>query len=244
MNRRKDGRELYEVFKEQMAAVSQPGASKEAAVFRPEPKVSPIASDMAMHTVRLGDRRQVEVFLSMTWVYGLIFFVLLLVVAAFMVGRHFAPPPEQIEAIDAPPSFATHAGEVGDAKMIVPAPERPMPAGPQAPNRPASVTQPPAPASTVEVSSGGMYTFAVSTYRSKGTNKALADETVKALKDMGLPDVRLLNDKAHGNLVVAVGSFATKDDPEAAKLKARLAKTSYKGSVFKDVYMTTLKGYE
>jgi hypothetical protein len=245
MNRRKDGRELYEVFKEQMAAVTQP-VKKEAAVYRPEPKVSPIAADSAVHTIRLGDRREVEVFLSLAWVYGLIFFVLLLVAGAFMVGRHFAPPPEQIEAVDAPVSFAHQAETVGDVTRVAvdkPQPPQPAVAGPA--NRAASVSQPSGDAAApVEVSSGGMYTLCVLTNRNKGTAKAGAEDVVKYLKSQGLPDVRLLSDKAHGNLVVAVGSFATKDDANIDKIKAKVKAMSYKDKGFKDAYLTTLKGYE
>jgi hypothetical protein len=245
MNRRKDGRELYEVFKEQLAAATQT-VKKEDPVFRAEPKV--VASEPAVHTFKLGDRRQVELFLSMGWTYGLIFFALLLVFAAFALGRHFAVATEVVEAVQAPPGAVSNLKQVGEvAQPMQPAQlqngaQQPAQAAQQASVSGQAGTN--MPGGAVQVSGGGMFTICVITYFNKGNARAGADEVAKFLQSRNLPDVRVLTDKSHARLIVAVGTFATKNGADLTAMKAELAKTVYKTTRFDKTYVATLKGYE
>jgi len=246
MNRRKDGRELYEVFKEQLAAATQT-AKKDAPVFRAEPKV--VASEPAVHTLKLGDRRQVELFLSTGWTYGLIFFVLLVAFGAFALGRKFPGTTEVVEAVQAPPGAVSNLKQVGEVAQLM----QPMQLQGGA-QQPAQVAQQQAsvagqagtntPGGTVQVSGAGMFTICVITYFNKGNARAGADEVAKFLQSKNFPDVRVLTDKSHARLIVAVGTFATKNGADLNATKAELAKTVYKTTRFDKTYVATLKGYE
>jgi len=117
MNRRKDGRELFEVFRETMQAPVQPdkprpatphapvGAAARPAGGQPAAPVRP--AEEAIHTIRLGDHRQIEIFLSNTWAYGLILFALIILSGAFVAGQRFAPAPEPAKQVIAPDEFVS-----------------------------------------------------------------------------------------------------------------------------------------
>ena len=259
MNRRRDGRELFEVFKETVAKPAAPVPEAHPAPPRVEPRVEPAAAarepqavqrrgvlppDEPEHVIRLGERSQVLISLSNGWTYGLLIFLILLLAGAFAMGRRFAPMPEPVKEVQAPDQFLAEAARVAEAtKANTPAE---LPAQPAPQPAPAYTPPPPAPAPPVTTPVTGQTTYALCliTYRNRAETKKSAEDLVAFLKGQGFSDARALVDKARQNIIVAVGSFETTTAAEAKDTKVRVSTLSYKGTSFKDAYFTSLRNYQ
>ncbi|MHC4714764.1 MAG: SPOR domain-containing protein [Planctomycetota bacterium] len=237
MARRRDGRELFEVFKDMKIPPPQaPGAPLTGTVRQP-----PIQrSGTALHTLRLGDRTQVELFLSLGWVYGTAFFVFLALLGAFVVGRRTAPAPEPIKEVEAPAEFARETTNVVTDTGHAEAPPT-APADDPAGMMPAGTTDvaepPPAP-----VTSRGRYTVCVVAYRKKALHRQLAEEFVGWLKEQGpdFADARIVEGRSLNNIYVVIGSFETRTGQEAKGLQSKVRGLTYKGDTFSGAYITTI----
>lgn len=250
MARRRGGRELVEVFKE--LSESPPAEAHRPARLGED---KPLTTTRAQHTLSLGDRRQVTVYLSMGWVYGIIFFLVILTALAFAMGRQFAPVREAAAAVEAPEEFVIEARQVGEVTR----PNVPVglsdetAAGRSEAEEPAGVSgtaeaepevvevTPVAPA----ITSGNMYAVMVVTYFNRRGDTEKAEDVVRFLTANGYENVRMLVHKESGNLVVTAGSFPTTKASEAQRVMSGIKELSYKGSkAFSTAYFTTLKGYQ
>jgi hypothetical protein len=239
MARRRDGRELFEVFKDLKIPPPQaPGAPMAGAARQP-----PIQrSGTALHTLRLGDRTQVELFLSLGWVYGIAFFVFLALLGAFVVGRRTAPSPEPTKEIEAPAEFARETSNVvsdtGTGSTEAPPT---FPAGSPSGTPPAETAdvaeRPPAP-----VTSRGRYVVCVVAYRNKTLQRKLAEEFRGWLKEQGpdFADARIVEGQGLNNIYVVTGSFETRDNQAAKDLQSRVRALTYKGDTFERAYITAV----
>jgi hypothetical protein len=274
MNRRKDGRELFEVFRETVAKPAPPAPEAQPAPPRVEPRVEPRAEprleprapearvqairsepqaaprrgvmppDEPEHVIRLGERRQVAITLSNGWTYGLMIFLVLLLAGAFATGRRFAPIPEPVKEVQAPDEFMAEASRVADVTRLNTPASLPAQPAPQPAPSYAPPEPAPAPPSTPPVTGQASYALCLITYRNRADSRQSAEDVVKFLKTQGFSDARSLVDKARGNLIVAVGSFETTAAADAKDTKVRISALSYKGTSFKDAYFTSLKNYQ
>ncbi len=237
MARRRDGRELFEVFRDMKIPPPQaPGAPLAGAGRQP-----PIQrSGTALHTLRLGDRTQVELFLSLGWVYGIAFFVFLALLCAFVVGRRTAPVPEPAKEVEAPAEFARETrnvvtdavpAETGSGSSAY------EPTG-TTPAETGDVAEPP----PEPVVSRGRYTLCVVAYRKKALHRQLADEFVAWLKEQGpdFADARVVEGQSLNNIYVVIGSFETRDNQAARDLQSKVRALTYKGDTFSGAYITTV----
>ncbi len=229
MARRRDGRELFEVFREMKTTPQQPPTGPLAAAQR-QPLMSRVPA--APHTLRLGDRIQVELSLSWGWVYGTLFFVFLALLGAFIIGRRTAPAPEPMQEIEASAEFAQ------ETRPVV-APETsgtstPPTAGPSTVAPETIETTTPAP-----VTGTGQYTLRVATYRNTAAQRGLAEEFVAWLKkqDPRLADARVAEGKSLNNIYVIIGSFETRDEQAARDLQTKVRSLTYKGDTFEKAYI-------
>ena len=188
--------------------------------------------------------------LSLGWIYVLIFVALLGLAAAFAVGRHFAPPVEPAQSIEAPDALVGEAEQIGAVKRETePAltgvsgvgPGRPVA---ETPVEPAPSV--PEPAKPVAVASGNMYAVQVITYPKDRTPESPdVAGTLAFLKEKGFPDVRTYRQRSNNYLVVVVGSFATTQDAELKRIISDLKTAEYKGGApFAQAYATTLKNLQ
>ncbi len=245
MARRREGRELFEIFKETSAAREKaPGDIAPHGYYEP---ASDGLSGLA-HTIRLGDRRQVEVFLSLGWVYGIIIFLFLALLGMFILGRTLAPVPQPVVTEKAPESFTEEAARVGAAAPSQPAPAASSTATEGAAESPAAIeatgtsggagavtTGPPAP-----VTSQGMYTLVVITYRNKPALKERAGKVVDFLKARGETDAQVVVGKSGKWIFVIVGSFETTRSEDARRLQERIRALSYEGDKFSTAYYVSV----
>ena len=226
MARRRDGRELFEIFREtkdaQKGAAVQPGAVTERPVRA--------AGSPAVHTVRLGDRRQVEVFLSLGWVYGIAFFVFLALVGAFVLGRRTTSAPEPVQETEAPAAFTEETRNVVSTATG---------AGASAGTAAPAVAATPAPARDAAapeaVTSRGQYTLRVITYRGASA-QATAEKFVAWLKEQGFADARVVKSSTGGNVYVTIGSFETYRSADAQDLQRRVRALKYQNMTLEDAY--------
>lgn len=261
MNRRKDGRELFEVFRETMATSAPSGTLQHRGPAGPSftSAAEPVgrAQEEPVHTIRLGDRRQVEVYLSMSWVYWLMIFAFFLLALAFMAGRKFAPVPKPVQAETAPESFiANEASPVAKAITRVTSPAAStgaaatVPAAPPADTGAAVVErvvprqEPPQVSALAPVTGQGNYTLRLITYSDTPAWRKRAEEVAKFLRDQGFKDVRVLAEKNGKRIIVALGNYATRSGPEINDDKVRLSALSYQGADFKAAYAVNLADYK
>ena len=239
MARRREGRELFEIFKETSAAREKPAG--EAVPFRRREPAAEGLSGLA-HTIRLGDRRQVEVFLSLGWVYGIIIFLFLALLGMFILGRTLAPAPQPVVTEEAPEDFAEEAARVEAAVPSQPAATAPSTAAEGTAGGPAAAeaagaagavetSEPPVP-----VTSQGMYTLVVITYRNKAALKDRAGNVVDFLKARGETDAQVVVGKSGKWIFVIVGSFETTRSEDAQRLRERIRALSYEGDKFNTAY--------
>ena len=226
MARRRDGRELFEIFRETKAAqgsAAQPQVPYVTAEQRGQPRTPPL------HTLRLGDRHQVEVFMSLGWVYGIAFFVFLALVGAFILGRRTAPEPEPAPPAEAPASFADEAGPVTASRPPAEQRESPVTAG-EAPQPEPEEPEAPAPVTTQ-----GLYTLRVATYQNVSAQRQQAEDFVAWLKEKGY-DAQMVVSKSGKSLYVTIGSFETTRSEEARKLLSEVRSLKYKSASFADAF--------
>jgi len=241
MKARKDGRELFEVFKETMQKPSLP-AVKPQAVLREGPARE---YGEPAYVVRLGDRGQIEVTLSNSWAYGLSIFLILLLAAAFVLGRRFAPVPEGAPQVDANQTIVGEGQRVGDVTRIN-APTALLPESPVGvvPGDRGAV-QPVAPVPAPVASRGGHF-VCVATYVNPNARetKDKADEVVNFLKQRGFADVRSLVSKDGRHRVVAVGFFATATAVEAKETLSAVRSAEFRNRKFSDAYFQNVRDYQ
>lgn len=226
MARRRDGRELFEIFRETKAA-QRASEQQESAYVGREPGGQ--ARTPSLHTLRLGDRRQVEVFLSLGWVYGIAFFLFLALVGAFILGRRTAPEPGPVAEVEAPGDFADETAALTyDQRREAAQPETETPATEAA----AAASQPEAPA---PVTSQGLYTLRVATYRNVSAQRQMAEEFVDWLKSQDY-DARVVTSRSGKSLYVTIGSFETTRSEEAKNLQAEVRSLKFKNTPLGDAF--------
>jgi hypothetical protein len=269
---------LVEIFKELSKTPPDAAIPQQAQPLRLEE--TPLSEQTIIHTIKLGDRKHIELFLSNAWAYGIILFAILALAGAFAMGRRFAPPVEQVQQVDVPQEFMTEAARIADTRANTPAS-----ASGQAPARlydPATVTvgrgtgsgtgfagsapqgQAPGPVRTAAAgqsqpaqplpiraltpapaTGGDMYAVCILTYSNKGgSDKDRAAAVVKFLQDQGLPYARALTKKSGTQLVVTVGSFPTRNTPEARQLISRVVKLKYPNTDFSTAYEISIGAYQ
>lgn len=255
MNRRKDGRELFEVFRETMhkASTAPPEAGQQPAPAKPEPRLVERPArfeaepDEPEHVIKLGDSRQVLIVLSNSWIYGLSFFLVLILAGAFVMGRRFAPVREAPVQVDAPEALANEARRVGDVSFVntptVVDQARPVAEQPTYVPVEAQPQPRPQPAPAPEA---GNWTICVSTRSSPNSEQTLEamNELVTWLKAQGFADARTLVDKPGRFRVVAVGRFDMSTSPDAKQAISKLSQLTFKGKSLRDAYFVTLKNYQ
>ena len=222
MARRRDGRELFEIFRETKSPQGT-GVKQEGAYVGREP-AGP-ARTPSLHTLRLGDRRQVEVFLSLGWVYGIAFFVFLALVGAFILGRRTVPEPEPVMKIEAPEEFADETAAVTYGQR--------QPAEQPAATETSEVipqSETPAP-----VTSQGLWTLRVATYRNVSAQRQMAEEFVAWLTEQDY-DARIVTSSSGKSLYVTIGSFETTRSDEARNLQTKVRSLKFKNASLADAY--------
>ena len=218
MMRRKNGRELYEVFRETTASgqmVPPPAQSQKKASAEE-------GASAKTHVFRLGDERYAEFSLSTGWTYGIIVLVILLASGAFMLGRHFGPVSSATPAARSTERVVSGAARTGEAGLVNTATSL----------APASVVP-----AAMAVQQGG-YTVRCATYTNSQTGRARAEEAAADLRAQGFANVRVLATKDRRYLILAVGVFATTQD--ATQVKDRIVRLPE----FRDAILSQLKDYE
>lgn len=241
MARRREGRELFEIFKETKAAPSEHGAAKAPYVAR-GPRET--AAGPALHTLRLGDRPQVEVFMSLGWAYGLIIFVFMALLASFILGRRMAPKAEEVATMEAPAEFEAEAARVGEvrreAETAADTPTIAVAGGAGGVTLPGAGSEveadPEAVTSPAPVPSPGKYTLRVAYYKNTASQAKMAKDFVAFLKSKDFEDAKVVSGRDPKNLYVTIGSYETSRGEKAQELIEKVKRLSYKGHDFSKVY--------
>jgi hypothetical protein len=242
MARRREGRELFEIFKETKAA--PPGVPRPLSPFARRDAPAQTGGPSVLHTFRLGDRRQVEIFLSLGWSYGLICCLFLLLVGAFIVGGWRAPPPPSAGTVEASKELIDEASRVGEVTLPAATGGQTPPAG-EASRQP----QPPTLAGTGEAETPqpvpvvvqGTYTLRIATYKPTARERPMAEDFVDFLKNEGFSEAKLVQGKSGDWIYVTVGSYETTQSPEAKSDEAKVKKLKYKNHDFSKVFFQDIR---
>jgi len=232
MARRRNGRELFEIFREMKSSRDAAAPQESVYIGRERAKT---AGTPALHTLRLGDRHQVEVFLSLGWVYGIVFFVFLALVGAFILGRRTVGEPEPVRTVEAGEGFADETAAVtyGERREEPQAGEHAVAAEAAAAEEEGEGVQ--EAAAPAPVAAQGLYTLRVATYRNVAAQRKMADDFVAWLKEQGY-DARTVIGRNSRNLYVTIGSFETTRSDEANDLLREIRSLEYKNKSLADAF--------
>ncbi len=236
MARRREGRELFEVFREAKSA--QQGTQAEHRSFA-SPDAAEVDTGVSPHRMRLGDRALVVVTMSRSWAYGLIFFLFLALLGAFILGWRTAPVPEPVSEVEAPEEFAGTASGVGDiARARESEPRTLAPSAGEGTVGETAGEEPARVGVVTPVVRQGMYTLVVATYGTKELHRELAAELAEFLKGKNLSDVQVV--RSSTRTYVTVGSFETSRGEGAQRVKTRVHALSFKNTKFGDAYFESV----
>jgi len=232
MARRRNGRELFEIFREMKSSQDSAAPQESVYIGREQAKT---AGTPALHTLRLGDRHQVEVFLSLGWVYGIAFFVFLALVGAFILGRRTVGEPEPVTTVEAGEGFSDETAAVtyGEQAQEPRAGEGEVAAEATAAEDEGEAVQ--EAAAPAPVAPQGLYTLRVATYRNVSAQRKMADDFVDWLKEQGY-DARTVIGGNSRNLYVTIGSFETTRSDEANDLLREIRSLEYKNKSLGDAF--------
>lgn len=221
MTRRKDGRELFEVFR-QTASASAPsakagatGATGQAPAHVAEKTggggETGATGGTGVHRFCLGDSPKVEMFFSIGWVVGIAIFIALVVLGAFVLGRRLGPARGAAvapEAVDAPEEYVAAAAKVGQAGRVTAS----------RPDETGRGTQ-----GVAATGATGAWMIRVASYPDTNMGKALAEKTARSFSAVRYPEVRVMAEKSgKRQLVVVVGAFASNGDRTALEMQSRI----------------------
>lgn len=235
MARRKDGRELFELFREIKSTQEQASVAK-SQDYRPQELDE--GPSRSMHSFRLGDRRQVELAMSLGWVYGILFFVFLALVGSFILGRKTAPAIEPVVTVEAPEEFADETAAVRTATPSDETPPETAPGASTGVAAPSDASAAGAAGAAAEpperVTARGQYTLRVAAY--KKSKRDLAKEFLAWLHERGYEEARIVTSKTGEHLFVTIGSFETTRNVAAQNLLAEIRSLVYKKKLLSDAY--------
>lgn len=228
MARRKDGRELFELFREIKSAREQAPDVKPQA-YRPR-EIGESRSG-SLHSFRLGDRRQIELQMSLGWVYGVLFFVFLALVGAFILGRRTGPAIEPVGTVEAPAEFADETAPVRTAAPLAEGTSTDVATVAESSADDAAVA---AEAPPARVTARGQYTLRVEAY--KKSKRGLAEEFLAWLHEKGYDEARIVTGRTGKMLYVTIGSFETTQGKEPKRLEAEVHSLVYKKHRLNEAY--------
>jgi hypothetical protein len=226
MARRRDGRELFEIFRETKSGPQEPAGEEisQAAAARREP------GREAEHVIRLGDRRDVEFVLSKNWICWIAFFLFSLLLIAFLFGRRMAPEaPEPVSTVEAPESFREDAAPVMSGAGSIAVEE-------EGEADSAGVEE--TPGAPEPIRARGQLTILVATYRNRADQRERAEEFMEWFRKNGFPDAKLVTSQSGKWIYAITGSYETTDrgSEDMRTIKSlKYRNSSFGGATFKNV---------